>query len=112
MPILPPANVFMANLNPKPSSPIRFSFGTFTSLNKIKKKWTSFGWYVQEVNGHSIIEIISSLNKIKKSNKPNLIIANTIKGKGLSIMENDPVWHVKKLTDKNEIMLCKKELGL
>ena len=48
----------------------------------------------------------------KKSNKPNLIIANTIKGKGLSIMENDPVWHVKKLTDKNEIMLCKKELGL
>jgi len=84
----------------------------FTSLNKIKKKWTSFGWYVQEVNGHSIVEIISSLNKIKKSNKPNLIIANTIKGKGLSIMENDPVWHVKKLTDKNEIMLCKKELGL
>jgi transketolase len=84
----------------------------FTSLNNLKKKWQSFGWFVQEIEGHSITQIISALKKTNKSNKPNLIIANTIKGKGLSIMENDPAWHVKKLTDKNEIILCKKELGL
>jgi transketolase len=84
----------------------------FTSLDNIKNKWESFGWSVQEVDGHSIAKIISSLNKIKKSKKPNLIIANTIKGKGLSIMENNPIWHVKKLIDKSEILKCKKELGL
>lgn len=84
----------------------------FTSLNNLKKKWLSFGWYVQEINGHSISDIISALKKTGKSNKPNLIIANTIKGKGLSIMENDPIWHVKKLTDKEDIANCMKELSL
>lgn len=84
----------------------------FTSLNNIKKKWISFGWQVQEVNGHSLPDIILCLKKTEQSSKPNLIIANTIKGKGLSLMENDPIWHVKKLTDVNEIKLSKKELGL
>jgi transketolase len=84
----------------------------FTSLINLKKKWQSFGWFVQEVNGHSISQIITALNKINRSNRPNLIIANTIKGKGLSIMENDPIWHVKKLSDKNDIAKCKKDLGL
>jgi transketolase len=57
-------------------------------------------------------DIILCLKKTEQSSKPNLIIANTIKGKGLSLMENDPIWHVKKLTDVNEIKLSKKELGL
>jgi len=84
----------------------------FTSLNNLKKKWESFGWFVQEVNGHSTSEIISALKKTNRYNKPNLIIASTVKGKGLSIMENDPIWHVKKLSDKNDIAKCKKDLGL
>ena len=49
----------------------------FTSLNNLKKKWQSFGWFVQEIEGHSITQIISALKKTNKYNKPNLIIANT-----------------------------------
>jgi transketolase len=85
----------------------------FTSvLDNFKDKWKSFGWSVQIVNGHSFSEILLSLKKVNQSKKPNLIIANTIKGKGLSIMENDPIWHVKKLDNLSEIKLCKKELDI
>lgn len=85
----------------------------FTSLlNNFKSKWESFDWNVQEINGNSFKEILLSFAKINNSKKPNLIIANTVKGKGLSIMENDPIWHVKKLSKTQEIALCKKELGI
>ena len=84
----------------------------FTKLDPLKKKWESFGWKVQEINGHSFKDIFKALKNCKNSNKPNLIIANTIKGKGLSIMENDPIWHFKKLDDKEEIKKPKKEIGI
>lgn len=85
----------------------------FTKLSPLKKKWQSFNWEVYEINGHNFKEIFSTIKKINlsKNYKPKIIIAKTVKGKGLSFMENDPIWHTKKLDNKNEIEKGKKELG-
>tara|TARA_B100001027_G_C16266887_1_gene332584 strand:- start:2297 stop:3121 length:825 start_codon:yes stop_codon:yes gene_type:complete len=63
-------------------------------LEPLGKKWASFGWDVQNVNGHSIKDLQSCFKKVNKKNgKPKLIIANTIKGKGISFMEDVTRWH-------------------
>ena len=63
----------------------------------LKEIFTAFGCYVTEVDGHSFKELIPTLNE-KKYDKPHVIIANTIKGKGVSYMENDPKWHGRRPT--------------
>ena len=63
-------------------------------LEPLKKKFISFNCNVSEVNGHDFKKIYKSLNSRKK-NRPNLIIAHTIKGKGISYMENKIEWHYK-----------------
>lgn len=63
-------------------------------LEPLGSKWASFGWDVQTVNGHSIKDLFNSFKKANKKNgKPKLIIANTIKGKGISFMEDVTRWH-------------------
>ena len=57
-------------------------------------KFESFGWNVKEINGHDHSEIELAMKKIGSS-QPIFIIANTIKGKGIAIMENNPEWHHK-----------------
>lgn len=65
----------------------------------IVDKWKAFGWITQEINGHNLKEILSSLFWARKKKKePKVIIAHTIKGKGVSFMENDNSWHQKALT--------------
>ena len=61
----------------------------------VKEKFEAFGWFVQEIDGHSFTEIIDAVSSTKKQNKPSMIIANTIKGKGVSFMENQCSWHGK-----------------
>ena len=68
-------------------------------LHPFKKKWESFGWLVREVDGHNLEEIHNSLND-KPEDKPLAIVANTIKGKGISFMENEVVWHHKVPTEE------------
>jgi len=64
------------------------------ALGKYKEKWESFGWSVNEIDGHNMNDIYTSLNKIPfEKNKPSLIVSHTIKGKGISFMENDNKWH-------------------
>jgi transketolase len=66
------------------------------SLEPFHKKWSAFGWSVKEVNGHSLAEIIKALGKVPFiKNKPSVIIAHTIKGKGVSFMEDKLLWHYK-----------------
>lgn len=78
----------------------------------IKEKWLAFNWNVHEINGHSYGQIKNAFNKFYKSkNKPTLIIANTIKGKGISFMENDPSWHAKKI-DKDDFEKAIKEVAV
>lgn len=74
-----------------------------------KEKWESFGWLVKEVDGHNIDELESMLKDDNNTDKPLLIIANTVKGKGVSIMENNPNWHFK-LPNKKELEVFKTEL--
>ena len=84
----------------------------FTSLDPLTKKWKAFGWNVLSINGHDIKSLYKSLKKANLSKKPTVIIANTTKGKGLTVMENDPIWHTKKLDEKDKLLKSKKDLGI
>ncbi len=64
-------------------------------ISPVKEKFEAFGWYVQEIDGHNFKEIIEAIDNSKNQNKPSMIIANTIKGKGISFMENKCEWHGK-----------------
>ncbi|MEK6935691.1 MAG: transketolase [Nanoarchaeota archaeon] len=67
------------------------------STMNLADKFKTFGWYVSEINGHDFSEIIPVLEQ-KPEGKPYMIIAHTIKGKGVSYMENNPEWHGRKVT--------------
>lgn len=70
-------------------------------ITDIKTIVQGFGWDVQEIDGHSISEIINALDKFKATkNQPTFIIANTVKGKGVSFMENQVGWHGKAPNDE------------
>lgn len=65
-------------------------------LEPLKEKYQSFGWYVTEVDGHSIEQLDNALSTVKNiRSKPKVIIAHTVKGKGVSFMENNVDWHGK-----------------
>ncbi len=80
-------------------------------VSPLTDKWRAFGWEVIEVDGHNVPQIIESLEKTKKiKNKPSIIIAHTIKGKGVSFMEGKASWHGK-APNKEEMEKALKELG-
>ena len=70
-------------------------------LEPLAEKWKSFGWEVVEVDGHNFDELISAFDKFGTvKDKPFVIIAHTIKGKGVSFMENTQKWHGKAPNDE------------
>jgi len=75
------------------------------------KKWSAFGWETHNIDGHNYYQILNTLKKIKKSKKPTVIIANTIKGKGIKFMEDDNNWHYR-IPNSLELILIKKELKI
>lgn len=80
-------------------------------LEPFADKWRSFGWNVIIVDGHNIDRLCGKLKKIKNNNKnkkPTVLIANTIKGKGASFMENQIKWH-HGVPSKENLMQFKKE---
>jgi transketolase len=80
------------------------------SLEPLDKKWESFGWNVHSVNGHSYNELLEALNRSLQGNgKPTVIIANTIKGKGISYMEDVTRWH-NTMPNAQEIITARKDL--
>lgn len=90
------------------------SFGstkvTHPKFYPIKKKILGFNWDCNTVNGHNYEELKKVSKKIfKKDGKPKFIICNTIKGKGISFMENKPIWHYRS-PDKNEYKIACNEL--
>jgi len=69
-------------------------------LEPVKKKWESFNWAVLEINGHNMQEILDSLDKACGiGDRPTVIVAHTIKGKGVSFMEGKAEWHGKAPND-------------
>ena len=70
------------------------------ALSNLNSKIKSFGWETIEIDGHNYNEIYEAVENAKESEKPFAIIANTIKGKGVSFMENQAGWHGKAPNDE------------
>jgi len=85
------------------------STNNIMNTNDLSKKWESFNWDVQSVDGHSTKEIYENLI-YKKNDKPKILIAKTTKGKGISFIENDNQWHHSILT-KQKYEQALKELA-
>lgn len=81
------------------------------NLNSIVDKWKAFNWNIITINGHSFYELLNAFNDIKKCNiqKPTVIIAETVKGKGVSFMERELIWH-HTVPNGDNIAIAKKEL--
>jgi transketolase len=80
------------------------------ALDPLIDKWHAFGWQACEVNGHDMGEILSALAKFPAvSKKPTAIIAHTIKGRGVSFMEDDNNWHYR-IPTAEEVIKSKIEL--
>jgi len=80
-------------------------------LDPLPEKWKAFNWNVIEIDGHNMEEILDALDEAKQiKGKPTMIIAHTIKGKGISFMEGKFQWHGK-APDKEEYGIALEELG-
>lgn len=79
------------------------------ALDPLDDKLRAFNWQVIEIDGHNINAVYEAIETAKSSDKPVAIIANTIKGKGVSFMENNAGWHGK-ATNKDEFERAMKEL--
>ena len=80
-------------------------------MGDIGAKVKAFGWNVYEIDGHNIHEISETIEKAKsKANGPSLIIANTVKGKGVSYMENNPKYHGSPPSDQIEYERALKDI--
>lgn len=75
------------------------------------EKWSSFGWTVDEVDGHNIEQFKEVMLKNPEEGKPRFVIAHTVKGKGVSVMENNPNWHFR-LPKGKDLKKFKEELGV
>ena len=73
-------------------------------------KWRAFGWNVIEIDGHDCAQIKEAL-LTRQPGKPMVVIANTVKGKGVSFMENVPIWHYR-MPNEQELPILMEELGL
>jgi transketolase len=84
------------------------------NVEPLDERYRSFGWEVIEIDGHDIPQVVEALQKAKNVpvlGKPTLIIANTVKGKGVSFMENVAGWHGK-APNYDELVKALDELGL
>ena len=83
-----------------------------------EEKWKAFGWNVVTCDGHNVDDLYEAFTNLPKNGKPTMVIAKTIKGKGISIMEATPKWHFKIPNKKelkyflNELQVSEEELGV
>ena len=70
-------------------------------LEPLREKFNAFNWNVYEINGNSIKEILKVIDTLENNDKPHMIIANTIKGYGISFMENNNKWHKCVISEKD-----------
>lgn len=82
------------------------------ALNPLADKWRAFGWSVYETDGHDMKALVDLLSKIPDgSGKPVAVVAHTVKGKGVSFMEDDNNWHYR-IPTAEEVAASKIELGV
>ncbi|MBI4694030.1 MAG: transketolase [Gammaproteobacteria bacterium] len=80
------------------------------ALDPLAEKWRAFGWDAVEVDGHDVEAVLGALTR-PHSGKPRAIIAHTVKGKGVSFMEDDNNWHYR-IPSADEVVAAKRELGV
>ena len=82
------------------------------NLDPLADKWRAFGWHAIEVDGHDISAILDTLLSFPANDgRPLAIIAHTVKGKGVSFMEDDNNWHYR-IPTTDEVAAAKRELGV
>lgn len=82
-------------------------------LEPVVSKWQSFGWPVLEIDGHSVDQIGKALDQAEATKgRPTLVVAHTVKGKGVSFMENNPEWHGKSPKPAEAIAAIREILGV
>lgn len=92
-------------------------FSSDTEVKKVlnvepyKDKLLAFGWDVAEIDGHDFVQITKSLDDAHHNKRPTFIVAHTIKGKGVSYMENDPTWHGSLALSASQLQRALEDLG-
>jgi len=81
------------------------------ALEPFVDKWKAFGWDACEIDGNDMGQIVEKLSKENKTDKPLAIVAHTVKGKGVSFMEDNNNWHYR-IPNAEEVLAAKKELGV
>jgi transketolase len=82
------------------------------ALSPLMDKWRAFGWDACEIDGHDMGQLVNVLSQEKTSDgKPFAVVAHTVKGKGVSFMEDDNNWHYK-IPSADELASAHKELGV
>jgi transketolase len=82
------------------------------AIDPLKEKWEAFGWSAYEVDGHDLTALVETLKGLPDgSGRPTVIIAHTVKGKGVSFMEDDNNWHYR-IPTAEEVLKARKELRL
>jgi len=82
------------------------------ALNPLADKFRSFGWNVTEIDGHDHQQILHAVGAVgMEETRPTMVIAHTVKGKGVSFMEDDNNWHYR-IPTPEEVLLAKIELGV
>lgn len=82
------------------------------ALQPLREKWQAFGWAAEEVDGHDLGALVKAMNKAPDAEgRPRVLVAHTVKGRGVSFMEDDNNWHYRVPTAE-EVERARKELGL
>ncbi|MCI9004498.1 MAG: transketolase [Lachnospiraceae bacterium] len=82
-------------------------------LEPLAEKWRAFGWMTEKVDGHRIGDLAEALKRDREESrdKPKILVADTVKGKGVSFMEQVPIWHYR-MPNAEEMEIVKSELGI
>ncbi len=85
----------------------------YMSLEPLSEKWRSFGWEIAAIDGHSIPQLLETFQyaRSQERQKPLVIVAKTVKGKGISFIENKPDWHYR-IPVGTEVAIAFRELGM
>ncbi len=80
------------------------------ALDPLPEKWRAFGWSTYEIDGNDMTQVVDALRNVPdKTGRPVAIIAHTVKGKGISFMEDDNNWHYR-IPTAEEVIAAKREL--
>lgn len=82
------------------------------TVEPLADKWRAFGWRVVEANGHNMKDVLTALHTAKTMRCPTAVLLRTVKGKGISFMEDEPKWHGNAISDEELVdAICQVKKG-